>query len=466
MSSTHTLLEPAREVEIVDDVDVLVVGGGPAGVCAAVASAREGARTFLLERHGFLGGMWTAGMVLTLAGFNSWLRPYTRCVEGVAGEWIRRATVLGGGEDNESWVLNSDPEAMKLVADQLIAEAGVSVLLHTWGARPIMEGRQLRGAFLENVDGRRAVLARVTIDCTGNGDLIARSGAQWEKSDSLQPMTMAFRLVGAHLDPTIDIAEPVRIPIGPEPGLLREPLLSEYASRRHDVPCERVAMRAARDRGEIPNFGGPWFGGLEKDVVWVNATRVYGDASVASDLTRAEIQGRRDAHRLTDYFRAHVPGLEDARILHTGTQIGVRETRRLVGEYTLTADDIREGTDFPDAVAVGCWPIDVHPAPGEVGVHAMYVPSPYGIPYRTVLPQATGNLLAAGRCMSATREALGSTRVGATCAALGQAAGVAAALSARAGVDPHALDPERLRAALRAQEAIVDPPALLAGVEP
>lgn len=450
--------EEARDIPVVADVDVCVVGGGPAGVCAAVGAAKAGARVFLVERYGFLGGMWTAGMVLTLAGYNSWLRPYRRCVGGVPGEWLARAAAMGGAEDNEGWVLNSDPEVMKLVADEMLAEAGVERLYHTWGARPIVEDGVVCGAYVENVDGRRAVLARATVDCTGDGDLIAGSGSDWETGETLQPMTMPFRIGNVELDPDIDHTEPARIPIGPDPLMLGEPLLSEATSRRPDVTCDRVAMREARERGELPVFGGPWFGGLEKDIAWVNTTRIVGDAAMAAELTRAEIEGRRDSHVIAAYFRKALPGFENSRLLHTSTQIGIRETRRLVGMYTMTGDDVRAGTVFDDAVAVGCWPIDVHPSDQDVGIHAMYVPLPYGIPYRSLVPVATDGLLAAGRCISVNRDALGSTRVGATCAATGEAAGVAAAIAANRDVRLRDLDTAELRRVLRDQGAIVDPP--------
>jgi hypothetical protein len=449
--------EPAHDIEVIDEVDVLVVGGGPAGVSAAVAAAQAGAKTFLIERHGFLGGMWTAGMVLTLAGYNSWLRPYRRCVDGVAGEWLRRATALGGAEDNESWVLNSDPEVMKLVADAMLAESGVSYLLHTWGALPVIEDSRVRGAFIENVDGRRAILAKMVIDCTGNGDILARSGARWEKGQTLQPMTMPFRIGNLELDPGIDHSRPACIPIGPEPVLLQGNLMVEHASRRLDIKVDHQAMRSARQLGELPPFGGPWFGGLEKDIAWVNSTRVIGDASIAAELTRAEIEGRKNVFTLVSYFRQHLPGFEKARLLHTSSQIGVRETRRLVGDYTLTGADIYAGARFEDSIGLGCWSVDVHPT-DDVGIHKMYVPLPFQLPYRMLLPQKVGNLLAAGRCVSVDREALGSIRVGATCAVTGQAAGAAAALAAQAGIQPHEVDVRRLRELLVSQGAIVDPP--------
>lgn len=453
--SVSEVIEESRQIAVFDEVDVVVIGGGPAGVTAAVGAARAGARTVLVERHGFLGGMWTAGMVLTLAGYNSWLKPYTRCVDGIAGEWIDRAQREGGANVNEGFVINSDPEVMKRVADDMIEESGVRLLLHTWGARPIMEHERVRGVYVENVDGRTAILADVTIDATGNGDVFTRGGAAWVTSNSLQPMTMPFRMGNCSPDGNVSHEAPATLPIGPEPGMLREPVLSDYSSVRHDIGVDRDGMAAARDEGELPRFGGPWFGGLEKEVVWVNATRILGNAADAQDLTRAEIQGRRETKKVVEYFRRNVPEFKDATLLHTSTQIGVRETRRLQGEMTLTGDDVRGAREFDDSIAVGCWPIDVHPTEKVVGTHAMYVPAPFDIPYSIMVPESLDGILATGRCISADREALGSVRVGATCAALGHAAGVAAAIAARTGRSVRDVDVSQVQGELRTQEALV-----------
>jgi hypothetical protein len=451
------LVEPSREVPLIAEVDVLVVGGGPAGVSAAVAAAQAGARTMLVERHGFLGGMWTAGLVTTLAGFNLWLRPYSRCVAGVPGEWLRKATAAGFAEDNDSWVLNSDAEGMKLVADEMLATNGVKCLFHTWCATAIMDGSRVIGAMVENVEGRGAILARVTVDCTGNGDVIARSGANWIKGNTLQPMTVPFRIGNLNLDPELDHIAPRYIPIGPEPVELTGQILAQWGSPRSDVKISYDDMRSARLRGELPPFGGPWFGGLYKDIVWVNSTRIIGDASIAEELTRAEIEGRRNCFQLLAYFKKHLPGFEDARILHTSPQIGIRETRRLVGRYTLTGDDIRQAADFDDGIGLGCWAIDIHPT-DQVALHSMYVPRPFKIPYRSLLPQNVDGLLAAGRCISVDREALASVRVGAQCGVTGQAAGAAAALCARNHIEPRELDASTLLQVLREQGAILDVP--------
>jgi hypothetical protein len=453
-----TYPEPAREIPVLADVDVLVVGGGPAGVGAAIGAARTGASTFLVEETGAFGGMWTQGLVITLAGFNSWLQPHrVRVVDGVGGEWLRRTTAIGGAVDHDGWVLSTDPEKMKLVADQLLEEAGVDFLLHVLATYPIVDGETVRGCIVETREGRQAIRAKVTVDATGNGDIIARSGPDWRKGETLQPMTLPMYLSNVRTAPGVDAGEPARIRIGPEPGALDDYGMDDSNAARQDIVIDRQAMRDASARGELPIFGGPWFGGLEKDVVWVNSVRIVGDATNNRDVTRAEVQGRREAATLFAYLRDHVAGFEEARLQLTAPTIGIRETRRLQGVATLAGDDIRAAAHPGDSIALGTWPIDVHPIDGFAGSHVMYVPEPYGIPYRALVPATTDGLLAAGRCISVDRDALGSVRVGATCTATGHAAGVAAALSALGGRRPRDLDVVELQSRLHEQSALLSP---------
>lgn len=448
--------EPAKEIPVIEEVDVLIVGGGPSGVPAAIGAAREGAKTMIIENLGSFGGMWTNGMVITLAGFNSWLKPYDRVVKGVTEEWIIEAEKLNGAETNRSWVLSSDPEVMKLVADRMLLEAGVKCLLHTWVAEVIVEDGVLKGVMIENVDGRSVVLAKCIVDCTGNGDVFARANEAHHVSNELQPMTLPFFLADFQKNCDLDYEDELIVPMGPEPGYLDEYLLKTYTSRRRDVDIDRALLQEESRAGRLPTFGGPWFGGLRTNYPWVNTTRIYGSAINAEDLTSAEIQGRDNVHQIVDFYRNNCKGFEKAWVMKTASTMGIRETRRLDGVLTITGEDIHQSTKFEDTVALGVWPIDVHPPKGHVGMHKMFVPLPYHIPYRTMLPKQVENLIVAGRCISADREAMGSIRVGATCGAIGHAAGIAAAMSAQSAIAPRLLNVPLLQQKIKDQNGLID----------
>lgn len=451
-----TYTEKEKEIEITDEADVLVIGGGPAGIGAAIGAAKAGASVIIIEAMGSFGGMWTNGMVITLAGYNNWLRPYQRCVDGVMGEWLELAEKKGGAENNRSWVLNSDPEIMKLVADEMLLKNGIKCLLHTWMADVIIDGQDLKGVLTENVDGRKAIMAKVIIDCTGNGDVFARAGAPFFISSELQPMTLPFYLAEVETSGKIPFEEELVVPFGPEPGFMGEQILSEYTSRRRDVDIDRKKLKDASDKGILPFFGGPWFGGLRKNYPWVNTTRNYGSAINAAELTAAEMEGRKNAHEIAAYYQKECEGFQNSWLMKTASTVGIRETRRLEGLYTLTKDDIVKNQKFPDSIALGTWPIDVHPPKGQTGMHDMYVPLPYQIPFRSLLPRNLNNLIVAGRCISTEREAMGSVRVGATCGAVGHAAGVAAALSAKAGNTLKNLHHKEIQQELIKQKAIIE----------
>ena len=257
MELMKTYTEKERQIEVINDVDVLVVGGGPAGVGAAIGAAKAGASTMLVEAMGSFGGMWTNGLVITLAGFNSWLRPYRRCVDGVMGEWIAMAEKKGGVENNRSWVLSSDPEIMKLTADELLLKYQVRCLLHTWMADVIVEENKVKGGIVENVDGRKAIMAKIVVDCTGNGDVIARAGAGFNISPELQPMTLPFFLAEVNPQGSVGYEDELTIPFGPGPGFLGKELLTEYTSRRRDVGIDREMLSNASEADELPFFGVP-----------------------------------------------------------------------------------------------------------------------------------------------------------------------------------------------------------------
>ncbi len=453
MEENKTYTEPQRNIPVIADVDVLVVGGGPAGIAAAVGAACTGSRTLIVEAMGSMGGMWTNGMVTTLGGFNGWLRPYRRSVDGVVGEWLRMSAARGGAEDNRSWVLSSDPEVLKLTADVILEKYGVKMLLHTWVADAIVENNCIKGVLVENVDGRGAIMARGIVDCTGNADVAAHAGAAYHISDQLQPMTLPFFLAEVEPQGKMEYEEELVIPMGPEPGYLGSELMP-YTTRRRDMAIDNDMLSRAFDTGQLPCFGGPWFGGLRVNYPWVNTTRVYGNAVDALELTKAEIEARHDMHAIVDFYRRNCRGFEHCWIMSSAATIGIRETRRIIGEYTLTADDIKSQSQFSDSVALGVWPIDVHPPKGEVGAHDMYVPAPYQIPYRSLVPEKVDGLLVAGRAISTDRGAMGSIRVGATCAALGQAAGIAACISAQKECRLREVDTRAIQAELTHQNGI------------
>jgi len=420
--------------------DVLVCGGGPSGIGAAVAAARNGADTLLVERYGFLGGMATAGLVNP---FMPYFAGDEQIIEGVFQEIIDRLAAKGGCGGQER-CRAFDPEILKIVADEICLESGVKLLLHAFlsGARLGGRGSSRAGSAgaspsrLDSVQvtckpREREIKARVYVDATGDADLAHLAGVPCEKgrgSDGLtQPMTLNFRIGGVELD---------RIPS-------REEVTKLYL--------------AARDEGRIdcPRNDMLYFTTTRDGEVHFNTTRViHSDGTSAEDLTRAEIESRRQVAQIAGFLRQDVAGFERAYVQMTGTQIGVRETRRIVGEYVLTADDVLGARKFEDCIARGSYPVDIHdPDGGGTVLKHLQPGESYDIPYRCLVPLAVDNLLVAGRPISSTHEAHSSLRVMPIACAVGQAAGTAAALCVRDNVTPRALDTGLLQRTLVAQGA-------------
>ncbi len=411
--------------------DVLVCGGGTAGVAAALAAARNGARTTLLERYGFCGGICVGSLVHTLDGLRN-CRNYSQFVVGGVGREIVGRMLAAGGmatPDNPPECVTFDPEAFKLAADCLLEEAGVEVLFHLMAAAAEVEGNTVTAVIAAGKEGLWRLRARQFVDCTGDGDVSAFAGAEFEMDRQLQTMSMHFRIGGV------------------QPGVPWDEL--EQAARR--------AMDAAYAAGLAPKYGGPWIIRIRDGEVSANCTRLYGDGTNTADLSRAERQGRRDMISILNILREAGPPFRDAYLLASACQIGVRETRRILGDYQITAADVREGRPCADAIALGSWPIDIHPADGRVGVHPHKdePPAPYPIPARCLMVRGFDNLLTAGRCISATHEAHGSTRVSGTAMALGQAAGTLAALAHDSGLAARRLPIARVQDRLAAQGAIL-----------
>ncbi|MDR7486429.1 MAG: FAD-dependent oxidoreductase [Armatimonadota bacterium] len=422
------VVQPRCEVPVFAEVDVLVVGGGPAGWSAATAAARRGAGTMLVEQYGFLGGMMTAGGVGCLCG------PYTcapgstekQIVFGLCGEFMRRLEAADAGFKYRHR-FQVDHHRAKVVLDELIVEAGVRPLYHTMCVDALIDGGAIRGVMIENKAGRQAVLAQVVIDATGDGDVAARAGVPYHKGDDdglLQGPTYIFDMAG------VDVERAMAVPLADLRALMEDATRSGAWS--------------------LPRVSGSYSPLPQPGTVHVNMTRVYRvDATDPESLTRADIEGRRLAVLYAEFLRARVPGFEHAYLAGLAPQIGIRETRRIIGDYVLTGDDVLSARKFDDAVCNAAWPIELHdPAgPDTRRVH-LRGDEYYQIPYRCLVPLRVEQLLVAGRCLSSTREGNGSARVMAYAMAMGEAAGAAAVMALSAGCSVREVDARALRAEL------------------
>lgn len=434
--------------------DVLVVGGGNAGCAAALAAARSGACTLLVERYGFLGGTATAAMVGPWMTFHSGRE---RIVGGIAQEIVERLVALGGSpghvhdaSDYVPTITPFDPEIHKALLFDLMREAGVRLLLHAWFLDALVDGGRVAGARVATVAGPRELRARVTIDATADAYVAASAGVAVQQGDDrgrVQPASLMFRL--SHVDLAATAAY-----VRAHPGQMRTslPVDERRAETLTAVAGLYDLWERARASGEVdvPRELVSFFSSPYPDEVTVNMTRVTAiDPLDPDDLTRAEVEARAQVMQLAGFFRRHVPGFANARIAATGTQIGIRESRRIVGAYTLTGADVVAARSFPDAVARSAYPIDIHnPAGSGTTTQRLAPGASYEIPYRCLLPERVDGLLVAGRCISTTHEALASTRLTPTVMTLGQAAGTAAALAVSSDREPRAIDVAELRARL------------------
>ena len=408
--------------------DVIVAGGGTAGVAAAVAAARNGADTILIERYGFLGGTMTAGLVNPFMTFHAGKE---QIIKGIFQEIIDRLKDMDGYDEKTKAF---DNEVMKIVLDQMIKETGVKLLLHTYIADALVtKGNAIRGVEAYNKSGRQVVLGRVIIDATGDGDVAVMAGAPYEKGreeDGLtQPMTLNFRMGGVDVE---------RMPSREKINKLFE---EAKAKGEIKIPRENVLYFLTTRKGEI-HF---------------NTTRIVKvDGTKADDLTYAEIEGRRQMVELIKFLKEKVSGFENAYLMMSAVQVGVRETRRIIGEYVLTGEDIVKARKFSDVIARGSYPIDIHSPTGEGTIIKRLPPGEsYDIPYRCIVPKKVENLLIAGRCISCTHEAQAAIRVIPIVVAIGQAAGTAAALAAKLHVSPREMDVSLLQETLKKQGAIL-----------
>ncbi|GAB3010510.1 FAD-dependent oxidoreductase [Niabella terrae] len=446
MKSQKTIKEPAREIPVRQDVDVLVIGGGPSGIMAAIAAAQEGHKVLLVESRSFVGGNMTIG--LPILGFLG--QKGNQIIKGLPQKFIDRLKVVQAASEHRPCPLHMsltlvEPEAVKTVALEMLLEAGVEVLFYTFCADVIMDGDALKGIIIESKAGREALLARLVIDCSGDADVAFRAGvpcAYGNEQGGVQPPTLMFCMGGVD-------TEKLRLSIAEEPRTyLTDFIPAEYFGQNNQfvlVGMRNLIQQAQQEGLTLPTERTILITGLRKGEVWVNMTRVNGvNGTDPASLTDGEIQGRQQIENVQAYLIKYVPGFQQAYFLKTAPFLGIRETRRIHGQYTMNREDIMSCRHFDDAIAVASYPLDIHHPIGG-GCTLEWCGDCYDIPYRSLIPQQVKNLIVAGRAISTTHEAMSAIRVMAPCMAMGEAAGRAAKMALKYEQQPSDIDVQLLQ---------------------
>lgn len=441
----ETLAHGPRSVPVAYDVDVAVVGAGAAGMAASTAAAEEGAETLLIDRNGYFGGTSTGGGIATFCGFFDCRRDGSEPTKIVAGVGDRILDGLRGRDAligpvalrDRTNIYVYDPEVLKLVYDDLVSEAGVEPLLWAHVSDAVVEDGSpptVDALIVETTAGPRAVRARRFVDASGDGFLAAVAGAEvMHVPDRLQSSTTLFFLGG----------------------------IDEAAALKNDMGAVRAEMQAAVERGayDLPKTDGIYLVVEGRGKAWINFTDLPGDAVDPGVRTANEIEGRRQAEEYLRYFRDEVDGFADAYIDHFAAQLGIRETRKVVGDYVLTHGDFRASRRFADAVAHCGWAREVHdPDTGASEWEWLSESGHYDVPFRSLVVRDLANVAVAGRCASADPAVQASMRVIGTAYATGEAAGTAAAMSATADRSLRELPVSGLQDALRERGAYLDVP--------
>jgi hypothetical protein len=443
-SSPATLVEPRRDTPIWGRYDVVVLGGGPAGIAAAASAAKAGRTTLLIEAYGFLGGMGTAAGVTNFCGLHANVHGVIQqVVHGVADDLLARIRaqdalsephVMFGGKTAAQAYNNA---ALKLAADALVLDSGAQLLFHARLVGVVMDGPStIRAALIETKSGRFAVLAETFIDCSGDGDLAAHAGVPFEKGvdgeGMMYPSSM-FRVNGVDPERAGDAYNHF--------GRYMEEAEKDGWRFPRKTPIIRPQKNPTEWRANVTQLA--------------NASGGPVDGTDAAQLSEAEVQGRRQIADFMGFLRQYAPGFERSYLLEIAPQVGVRETRRIVGEVQLTEQDVLQCASFDDTIGVNGWMVEEHAA-GNIVFKFQDIPASRGfnhLPYRMLLPLQVDNLLVAGRCASMTHMGQSAARVSGGCLVMGQAAGTAAALAHQTGVRPRDVDVPALQARLEADGA-------------
>ncbi|MDD2710152.1 MAG: FAD-dependent oxidoreductase [Verrucomicrobiae bacterium] len=446
-----SITEKSRQIPVINQVDVLVAGGGVAGIAAAIAAARMGAKTLLIEANGFLGGTATA---VPMNWFGGYVAPLHK---GIMKEFLDRLEKRGGigrkffNPVTNGWLIGFSVDIFKMLTVEMLEEAGAKLLLHAWIADVIVKNKKIQGVVIESKSGRQAILAKSVIDTTGDGDVAARAGCPYKVGRESDGKTQGMTLVGPILE-----------------GVNTKKLWNFMRKYHRENPKE--IHEFIQDR--LPFFVASGFKSLlekakkkgdlhfDYDTVWINGTLGTDQAEIdgsfvanvdgtnVKDLTYAETESLKQLSSLADFAKKYIPGFEKSRLLDRRgwVSIGVRETRRIMGDYVLTGEDVSTGKRFSDGIAQNLAPIDIHSPEGQV---FKTLTKAYNIPYRCLVPKKIEGLLVAGRCISVTHEALASARYMPCCIVTGQAAGIAAALAAKARTTPRNIKASQVQKHLR-----------------
>lgn len=456
--------------------DVVVAGAGMAGVVAAIAAARNGARTLLTDRFAFLGGNATAGLLGNFLTFHN-MKGELIC-GGIPQEIVDGCIAFGGAfpehrghlpnpYGNAYSVTPIDAEVLKLVTQQLAVRSGIHLMLNTYTLGPVVEDGRVAGIRVANKSGERVVRGAVVIDATGDADLAAAAGAPFQLGDEAgrtMSISLFFRLGGVDLERHLAYVKqrPDQFMLGEDPyvGKSREEIAAGLRQWK-DYPLvtgHYEAVKAAKARNEFhKNRERVVFSiTTTPGVVTVNSTSMLGYTPTDGEaLTEAALEGREQIRAVTEFFRKYVPGFETAFVLDSASALGVRESRRIIGDRTLTTEDCLEARRSEQDIGLGAYCLDVHEPSGKIVHKHVRDGQAYGIPYGCLVPKQVEGLLVVGRPIASDRYANGSVRVQAHIMAIGQAGGTAAALCVKKNCTPRGVPVPELRASLKAQGAII-----------